>query len=86
MMSRTQVSLDREMLRRARSRAGELGISLAEYIRRLLARDLGEPGPGIDPSSIFNLGRSGGGGADVAVGKEAMLREAAAVERRRGRE
>jgi hypothetical protein len=82
-MTRTQVYLDREMLRRARTRAAELGISLAEYIRRLLARDLGEPGQAIDPSSIFNLGRSSG--SNVAAQKDAMLGEAAA-ERLRGGE
>jgi hypothetical protein len=40
MMSRTQITLDDEMQRRARRRASDLGVSLAEYFRRLVARDL----------------------------------------------
>jgi hypothetical protein len=42
MVSRTQVSLDWEMHQRARRRANELGVSLAEYLRRLVSRDLAE--------------------------------------------
>jgi hypothetical protein len=34
--------MDPVMLRRAHARAAELGISLAEYLRRLVARDLGD--------------------------------------------
>lgn len=82
MMSRTQITLEPEMQRRARERAGQLGISFAEYVRRLLARDLGEPKQKVDPSSVFDLGTSGG--ADVARDKDAMLAVAAATERRLG--
>jgi predicted DNA binding CopG/RHH family protein len=39
-MTRMQIMLDPELLRRAKWRASEVGISLAEYIRRLVARDL----------------------------------------------
>src|SRR5437016_12002796 len=38
MMSRTQITLEDEMQRRARRRASDLGVSLAEYFRRLVAR------------------------------------------------
>ena len=71
MMSRTQITLDPEVQKRARERAAHLGISFAEYIRRLVIRDLGESGPHADPSSVFNLGRSEG--ADVARDKHAMI-------------
>jgi len=54
MMARTQITLDPELHRRARERAAELGISLAEYIRRLVARDL-EPTPKADVSELFDL-------------------------------
>jgi len=54
MMARTQITLDPELHRRARERAAELGISLAEYIRRLVAADL-EPAPTADVSAIFDL-------------------------------
>jgi len=62
------------MLRRARQRAEELGISLAEYVRRLVADDLDRPTAEKDPSAVFDLGRSGG--SDIAAEKEAMLGEA----------
>ena len=58
MMTRTQLSFEREMLRDARHRADGLGISLAEYVRRLVAADLEGDEPSADPSAIFNLGRS----------------------------
>jgi hypothetical protein len=59
-MSRTQITLDAETQRQARRRAGELGISFAEYVRRLLVRDLGQTEAKLDPSIVFNLGSSGG--------------------------
>lgn len=73
-MTRTQLSFEREMLRRARDRANQLGISLAEYIRRLVADDLGGATPPADPSTVFNLGSSGG--SDVARQKDSMVAEA----------
>ncbi len=77
MMTRTQITLEPEMLRQARKRAAQLGISLAEYIRRLIGRDLGEPQWPTDPSAIFNLGNSGG--SDIAHEKDAMVAEAASA-------
>lgn len=74
MMTRTQLSFDREMLRRARNKAGQLGISLAEYVRRLVAEDLGDATSGSDPTKVFNLGSSGG--SDVAREKDDMLAQA----------
>jgi hypothetical protein len=44
MMSRTQITLPPEQQRLARQRASDLGVSLAGYVRRLLARDLASPG------------------------------------------
>lgn len=70
-MTRTQLSFDRETLQRARNRARQLGISLAEYVRRLVAEDLGERSPTTDPSAVFDLGSSNG--SDVAKDKDAML-------------
>ena len=63
MMSRTQIVLDPEMQRRARQRAHDLGISLAEYLRRLVARDLGSTPAKAAPSSVFDTIR----GADPLV-------------------
>lgn len=83
MMERTQISLDPELHRRARERAAALGVSLAEYVRRLLARDLDSPGAGADPSVVFDLGDSGG--SDVARFEDAYVGEAIEAARTGGR-
>jgi hypothetical protein len=79
MMSRTQVTLDLESHRRARKRAAELGVSFAEYVRSLVARDLASPRKATDPSILFALGRSVG--SDIARDKDAMIAEAFAAPR-----
>lgn len=71
------------MQRRARKRAAELGVSLAEYVRSLVSRDLGARERRADPSSIFDLGNSGT--SDIARDKDRMIGEAIANERRRGK-
>jgi hypothetical protein len=82
MMARTQITLESEMQQRARVRAGQLGISFAEYVRRLVARDLGKPEQNRDPSAVFDLGSSGG--TDVARDKDSMLAAAVAADRHLG--
>jgi hypothetical protein len=74
MMSRTQITLEPEIQRRARQRARDMGVSLAEYLRRLVARDLGGQQPAVNPKAVFDLGSSGD--SDVASNKDAMLAEA----------
>lgn len=74
MMSRTQITLDSEVQRRARQRAADMGLSLAEYIRRLAARDLGAPRPAANPELVFDL--DGSGGSDIARNKDVMIAEA----------
>ncbi len=69
------------MQRRVRKRASELGISLAEYVRRLVARDLGQPERRVDPAAIFGLGDSGG--TDIARDKDALIGAAVAEQGRR---
>ena len=59
MMSRTQISVETEVLKRAKARAAELGISFAEYVRRLVDRDLGTGERRGDISIIFDMGDSG---------------------------
>jgi hypothetical protein len=71
MMVRTQITLEPETQRRARQRASDLGLPLAEYVRRLVARDLGGLPPAANPETVFDLGASGG--SNVAVTKQAML-------------
>jgi hypothetical protein len=63
------------MQRRAQARAAELGISFAEYVRRVIAQDLGEPKPKADVSIIFDLGASDEP-TDIARDKDKLLGEA----------
>jgi hypothetical protein len=81
MMARTQITLDPHLHKRARLRAAEQGISLAEYVRRLVSQDLGASPKSTDVTAVFNLGRSVGG--SVAKDKDRMLGEAVAAQRRR---
>jgi hypothetical protein len=83
MMARTQITLEAEMQRRARQRASELGISLAEYFRRLVARDLTRPQATIAVDRIFDLGRSDG--SDIAKEKDVMIADSLAAFNARGR-
>jgi len=73
-MPRTQITLEPELQRRALQRANDLGCSLAEYVRRLVARDVGERKTKADVSMIFNLGNSGG--SNIAKDKDEMIGEA----------
>jgi hypothetical protein len=74
MMAKTQITLETEMQRRARQRANDLGVSLAEYFRRLVARDLARPETAAHVDRIFDLGSSGG--SDIASQKDSMIAEA----------
>ena len=74
MPSRTQITLDADLDRRAKQRARELGISFAEYVRRVIARDLSGQ---VERSSIAHLAGIGdSGGSDVAAHKDRYLDEA----------
>jgi hypothetical protein len=83
MMSRTQITLEPEVQRQARQRASDLGVSLAEYVRRLVARDLGSGHRVADPAAVFDLGSSGG--SDIAKRKDSMIAEAFAAAHKRAR-
>jgi hypothetical protein len=74
MVIRTQITPDAEAHRRAKRRAVELGISFAEYVRRAVNRDLGEPASSADPSEIFGL--FDGGGSDIARRKDEYVGQA----------
>ena len=75
MNARTQITMDPEMQRRAHAKAAELGISFAEYVRRLVASDLGEQKPKADVSLIFNL-VDDGPPTNIARDKHKMIAEA----------
>jgi hypothetical protein len=81
MMAKTQITLETEMQRRARQRANDLGVSLAEYFRRLVARDLARPETAPHVDRVFDLGTSGG--SDIASQKDSMIAEAFQFTRRK---
>jgi hypothetical protein len=83
MMARNQITLEPELQKRAQQRSHDLGISFAEYIRRLVARDIGKQQPSSNPSLIFDLGSSGG--SDIAANKDRMFAEAIAASHRKSR-
>ena len=58
----------------AKRKAAREGISMSEYIRRLVARDLDGGSAAEDPSVIFGLFDSGG--SRIGDGKQAMISEA----------
>lgn len=74
MMLRTQIALDSEQHRRAKKRAAELGVSLSEFIRQAVERELGEERPEGDISAIFGIFDSGG--SDVAGHKDEYVADA----------
>jgi len=63
------------MQRRARAKAAELGISFAEYVRRVVVQDLGEAKPKADISMIFDLIKDGPP-TDIARDKDKLIGEA----------
>lgn len=68
---RTQIALDSVQHARAKQKAANLGITMAEYIRRLVAQDLDDVAPQTSPAAIIGIGRSGG--SDIAhEGKQAV--------------
>jgi hypothetical protein len=73
-MVRMQIFLSPEDHRRARARAAELGISVAECVRRLVSRALGGKGGASDPQQLFDLGDSGG--SDISWHKHRYVGEA----------
>jgi hypothetical protein len=75
MKARTRITMDPELQRRAQAKAAELGISFAEYVRRLVADDLGRHKPKTDISSVFDL-IDEGPPTDIARDKDRMVGEA----------
>ena len=74
MIQRTQITLDQTLDQRAKERARQLGVSFAEYIRRLISEDLGESKQNIPLVDLIGLGDSGG--SDVAAHEEVYLDQA----------
>lgn len=74
---RTQIDLQSEQHALVKRKAAELGISMAEYIRRLVEQDLAQTGPSSDISDIFGIGDSGG--SDIAADRKGATAEAIAA-------
>ena len=77
MMARTQITLEPELHRKARKRAGDLRVSLAQYLRQLVAEDLKARKSSVNPAIVFDLGKSNG--SHIARDKDAMLAAAFAA-------
>jgi hypothetical protein len=75
MVARKQIAMTPELGRRARRRAAELGVSFAEYVRRVVRNDLGETGPKPEVSALFDLVPDGRP-TDIARDKERMITDA----------
>ena len=71
---RTQIALEAEQHALVKRKAASLGISMSEYIRRLVERDLARADPISDISAIFGIGDSGG--SDIAVDRKRATAEA----------
>lgn len=78
MMVHTQISIDAELLKRAKAKAAELGVLLSEYVRTLVEQDLGPEQKRVDVSILFDLGDSRG--SDVARYKHKYVGEAVEAE------
>ena len=66
---------------RVTEKAAAQGISIAEYVRRLIRRDLGDnagPAPA-DVSELFGLGDSGG--SDIGTQKRQLIAEAVSADK-----
>ena len=85
MVTRMQVTLDDDEHRRARQRAAAAGVSLAQYIRQLVAADAAD---GVEPDrpaveDVFDLGDSGG--SDISRNKDDYLGQAVEANQQRHR-
>ena len=74
---RTQVALKTEQHALLKCKAADLGISPAEYIRRLVDRDLQQTGTSADISVIFGIGDSCS--SDISTDRKGVTAEAIAA-------
>jgi hypothetical protein len=80
---RTQIALEAEQHARIKQKAASLGLTMAEYIRRLVDRDLAQVEPQADPATIFGLGDSGG--SDIARERRRAVEAAVAAHHHQAR-
>jgi hypothetical protein len=82
MTSRSQITLEPELRRLASTKAKREGVSFAEYVRRVIAKDVGKARPKADISEIFDLDKSAEP-TNIARDKDRMLAEAIEFDLRR---
>jgi hypothetical protein len=70
-----RITLDEETLRKAEARAADLGISVDEYVRRVVANDQSPAKKSVDMSVFFNL-VTDGPPSNIARDKDKMVAEA----------
>jgi hypothetical protein len=75
MNARTQITMEPELQILAHAKAAELGISFAEYVRRLVAQDLAGSERKVRVSAVFDLVDEGPP-THIAREKKKMLAEA----------
>ena len=78
---RTHIAPEPQQHAAVKAKAADLGITMAEYIRRLVDRDLGGAVAAADVSSVIASGDSGG--SDIAADKHEAI--AAAIAQRHDR-
>ena len=72
---RAQITMNADLQRQAQAKAAELGISFAEYVRRLVAADTGGARSKPDISVLFDL-IDEGPPTNIARDKDKMIGEA----------
>lgn len=77
-----QITLDPATQVKVRRRAESIGVPIAEYVRRVIAADLGDAPPRAHVSEIFGLGKSAEP-TNVARDKNAMIADAIAADKLR---
>ena len=80
MTVRTQITLHAEQHARAKARAAALGVSFADYMRRLVDQDLAVSSKEAPVSMVFDLGASGR--PDIALDKHRTVAEVTAAAKR----
>jgi hypothetical protein len=55
-LMRTTLNIDDRLMDRAKHRALDLGLTLSEYVNRLLGRDLSEAKPSAEPFQMVTYG------------------------------
>jgi hypothetical protein len=81
MKVRVQFAIDSDVKRRATERAAQSGLSFAQYVVKLIERDLERPKSKTGIEAIFDLGSSDG--SDIARNKKQMIGEAVAARHRK---